>query len=84
MLIITSVCWEKAGLNANPSVQLKPLDSGARLERKYDGGADPNQGGSCQDGWWLLMNTSETDDVKITKADANFGLRLPGGNPRDK
>lgn len=38
--------------------------------------------GSCVDGWWLFINASD-NDVTITKADANFGLRTLGDNPRD-
>lgn len=45
--VLTKACWADAGLDSNPATQLHPLTSGGRLERKYDGGADPNQGGRC-------------------------------------
>lgn len=34
------------------------------------------------DGWWVFINASDAD-VTVTKADANFGLRTLGNNPRD-
>jgi hypothetical protein len=36
------------------------------------------------DGWWLFINESKEADAKVMKADANFGLRTLGNNPRDK
>jgi hypothetical protein len=34
-----------------------------------------------RDGYWLLLNAAD-GDMKVTKADGNFGLRLPGCCPR--
>ena len=49
----------------------------------YVGEGGANEGGTCVDGWWVLMNVGEEDAV-VTKADGNFGLRTLGNNPRDK
>ena len=42
----------------------------------------PPPKGTCVDGWWVFVNTSD-QDVIISKADANFGLRTLGNSPRD-
>lgn len=68
---------------SNRSTIAKILASGERIERDYDGRADPNEGGSCVDGWWIFMNESKSTGANVVKADANFGLRTLGNNPRD-
>ncbi|KAM3568891.1 hypothetical protein VYU27_008996 [Nannochloropsis oceanica] len=79
--ILTSECWKEI---ANESTKPQVLESGGRIERAYVDGAGGNEGGSCVDGWWILMNVSQEADAKVTQADANFGLRTLDKNPRDE